>query len=33
MHGESGLQLIALTGTTEVSNNADRNIKYNKIVQ
>ena len=34
MHGESSLQLIALTDGTEVSNNADLdNIKYNEIVQ
>ena len=33
MHGESSLQLIALTGGTEVSNNTDLNIKYSKIVQ
>ena len=34
MHGESSLQLIALTGGIEVSNNADLdNIKYNEIVQ
>ena len=33
MHGELGLQLIALTGGTELSNHADLNIKYSKIVQ
>ena len=32
MHRESSLQLIALTGGTDVSNNADLNIIYNKIV-
>ena len=33
MHGESSLRLIALTGGTEVSNNADFNMNYNKIAQ
>ena len=33
MHGESSLQLIALTGGTDVSNDADLNIICNKIVQ
>ena len=30
---ESSLQLIAHTGGTDLSNNADLNITYNKIVQ
>ena len=33
MHRESSLQLIALTGRTDVSNIADLNILSNKIVQ
>ena len=33
MHGESSLQSIALTGGTDVSNDADLNIICNKIVQ
>ena len=33
MYGESSLQLIALTGGTDISNNADLNIMCNVIVQ
>ena len=33
MDRESSLQLIALTGRTDISNNADLNIKCNEILQ
>ena len=33
MHRESSLQLIALTSGTDISNNADLNIKCNEILQ
>ena len=33
MHGESRLQLIALTGEKDVSNNVDFKVTCNKIVQ
>ena len=33
MYGESSLQLIALTGGADISNNADLNIMCNVIVQ
>ena len=33
MHRESSLPLIALTGGTDISNNADPNIIWNEILQ
>ena len=33
MHGESSCQLVALTGGTDASNNADLNIKCNRKVE